>query len=71
MRDGILPQRIILINRQAVTTEENGICILLSVSLSVKMAVVVRILGERVLCQPFRKMIPVGNKYVRMVFKAA
>ena len=29
----MLPQRIILINRQAVTTEENGICILLSVSL--------------------------------------
>ena len=71
MRDGILPQRIILINRQAVTTEENGICILLSVSLSVKMAVVVKILEERVLCQPFRNMIPVRNKYARMVFNTA
>lgn len=44
---------------------------LLCLSLSVKMALVVKILEQRVLRQPFRNMIPVGNKYVRMVFKAA
>ena len=42
-----------------------------SVSLSVKMAVVVKSLEQSVLPQPFRNMTPVGNKYVRMVFKAA